>query len=176
MLCALLYPRHLFAAAPPSLKDAATAHVDGNAKLVQQMVDTVFSFGGAWAFQEIRTSAYLTGILEKNGFKITRGIAGIPTAWTATWGEGGPLIAMGSDEDGLRGLSQIPGSPAPAAGERRAGAWRRPQCGMPLMIAAALAAKAVMQKNNIKGRLMLWPGIAEETVGRQSLLCPSRCL
>ncbi len=78
------------------------AHVDGNARLVQQMVDTVFSFGEP-GFQEIRTSAYLTGILAKNGFKITRGIAGIPTAWTATWGEGGPLIAMGSDEDGCAG-------------------------------------------------------------------------
>jgi aminobenzoyl-glutamate utilization protein B len=29
---------------------------------------------------------YLTGILEKNGFRIERGVAGIPTAWTATWG------------------------------------------------------------------------------------------
>jgi len=50
------------------------------------------------AVQEVRTGEYLTGILAKNGFKITRGVAGIPTAWTATWGEGGPLIAMGSDD------------------------------------------------------------------------------
>ena len=48
-------------------------------------------------------------MLEKNGFKVTRGVAGIPTAFTATWGEGGPMIALGSDIDGLLGLSQYPG-------------------------------------------------------------------
>ena len=169
ILCAALsMPAPSFAAAPAALKQAAAAQVDGNAKLVQQMVDTVFSYGEP-GFQEIKTSAYLTGILEKNGFKITRGIAGIPTAWTATWGEGGPLIAMGSDEDGLRGLSQVPGSPtlkplvkgAPGHGEGH-------NAGMPLMIAAALAAKTVMEKNHLEGRLMLWPGIAEELLGAKA--------
>ena len=52
------------------------------------MVNTVFSFGEP-GFQEYHTSDYLTGILAKNGFKITRGVSGIPTAWTATWGEEG---------------------------------------------------------------------------------------
>jgi aminobenzoyl-glutamate utilization protein B len=167
LLCAsMLTPA--FAAAPVAMKQEAAANVDGHAKLVQQMVDTVFSYAEP-GFQEIRTSAYLTGILEKNGFKITRGIAGIPTAWTATWGEGGPLIAMGSDEDDLRGLSQVPGSAtlkplvpgAPGHGEGH-------NSGVPLMITAALAAKAVMEKNHIKGRLMLWPGIAEELLGAKA--------
>ena len=79
-----------FAAAPAAMKQDAAARVDASAKQVQVMVDTVFSYAEP-GFQEIRTSAYLTGILEKNGFKITRGVAGIPTAWTATWGDGGPL-------------------------------------------------------------------------------------
>jgi aminobenzoyl-glutamate utilization protein B len=167
LLCAsLLTPA--FAAAPAVLKADAAANVDAHAKQVQVMVDTVFSYGEP-GFQEIRTSAYLTGILEKNGFKITRGIAGIPTAWTATWGEGGPLIALGSDEDDLRGLSQVPGSPrikplipgAPGHGEGH-------NAGVPLMITAAIAAKAVMEKNHIKGRLMIWPGIAEELLGAKA--------
>ena len=157
-----------FAAAPAAMKQAAAADVDAHAKLVQEMVDTVFSYGEP-GFQEFRTSAYLTDILKKNGFKITMGVAGIPTAWTATWGEGGPLIAMGSDEDDLRGLSQIPGDPrieplvpgAPGHGEGH-------NAGMPLQIAAALAVKAVMEKNHIKGRLMLWPGIAEELLGAKA--------
>src|SRR5690349_18046850 len=98
------------AAAPPELKQEAVTAINAHAKLVQVMVDTVFSYGEP-GFQEVRTGEYLTGILAKNGFKITRGVAGIPTAWTATWGEGGPLIALGSDEDDLRGVSQIPGDP-----------------------------------------------------------------
>jgi aminobenzoyl-glutamate utilization protein B len=160
--------RPAVAVAPPQMKQDAANNIDAHAKLVQVMVDTVFSYGEP-GFQEFRTSEYLTGILAKNGFKITRGVAGIPTAWTATWGEGGPLIAMGSDEDDLRGLSQVPGIPhikplvegAPGHGEGH-------NAGMPLMVAAAIATKAVMEKNHLKGRLMLWPGIAEELLGAKA--------
>jgi aminobenzoyl-glutamate utilization protein B len=150
------------------MKQDAMAFIDGHAKQVQVMVDTVFSYAEP-GFQEYRTSDYLTGILAKNGFKITRGVAGIPTAWTATWGEGGPLIALGSDEDDLRGVSQIPGDPkieplvagAPGHGEGH-------NSGMPLIVIAALAVKAEMEKNHIHGRLMLWPGIAEELLGSKA--------
>ena len=138
------------AAAPPEMKQAASSNIDAHAKLVQVMVDTVFSYGEP-GFQEVRTSEYLTAILAKNGFKITRGIAGIPTAWTATWGKGGPLIAMGSDEDDLRGLSQVPGIPyikplvagAPGHGEGH-------NSGVPLMIAAAIATKAVIDRKSTR--------------------------
>ena len=60
--------------------------------MTQQMVDQVFSFGEL-GFQEVETSKYLTGILEKNGFTIERDVAGMPTAWMATWGSGKPVIA-----------------------------------------------------------------------------------
>ena len=165
---AMLAPVPGFAAAPAEMKQDAAANVDAHTKQVQVMVDTVFSYAEP-GFQEYRTSDYLTGILAKNGFKITKGVAGIPTAWTATWGEGGPLIALGSDEDDLRGVSQIPGDPnieplvegAPGHGEGH-------NSGVPLMITAALAVKAVMEKNHLKGRLMLWPGIAEELLGSKA--------
>ena len=95
-LCASLLATPGFALAPDAMKQAAAANIDGQAKQIQVMVDTVFSYGEP-GFQEFKTGEYLTGILAKNGFKITKGVAGIPTAWTATWGEGGPLIALGSD-------------------------------------------------------------------------------
>jgi aminobenzoyl-glutamate utilization protein B len=164
----MLAPLPAASLAPPDVKQEAIANIDARAKQVQVMVDTVFSFGEP-GFQEIRTSEYLTAILARNGFKITKGVAGIPTAWTATWGEGGPLIALGSDLDDLRGVSQIPGSPkvepivpgGPGHGEGH-------NSGMPLVIAAALAAKAAMEKHHIKGRLMLWPGVAEELLGSKA--------
>ena len=154
--------------ASPELKQAVVAGVDRRAKLVQEMVDSLYSFAEP-GFQEFRTSEYLTGILEKNGFVIKRGVAGIPTAWTASWGTEGPLIALGSDVDALLGLSQLPGSPvitpqlegAPGHGEGH-------NSGMPLVIAAALSAKEVMEKNGIKGRMMLWPGIAEELLATKA--------
>ncbi len=156
------------AAAPAALKKAVAADVDSRTKLAQEMVDSVFSFAEP-GFQEFKTSEYLTAILEKNGFKIVRGAAGIPTAWTATWGEGGPKIALGSDIDGLLGLSQYPGvtdlkpmvEGAPGHGEGH-------NSGMPMMIVAALAAKGVMEKNGIKGQIMLWPGVAEELLATKA--------
>ena len=63
-------------------KTEAAASIDGMYDLAQQMVDSVFSFSEL-GFQEVETQRYLTGILEKEGFTIQRGVAGIPTAWTA---------------------------------------------------------------------------------------------
>ncbi|HEY8254563.1 MAG TPA: peptidase dimerization domain-containing protein, partial [Rhizomicrobium sp.] len=168
MGASMLAPLPSGALAPPDYRQEAIANVDSHTKMVQVMVDTVFSFGEP-GFQEFRTGDYLTSILAKNGFKITKGVAGMPTAWTATWGEGGPLIAIGSDEDDLRGVSQIPGDPkvepivpgAPGHGEGH-------NSGVPLVITAALAIKAVMEKHHLKGRLMLWPGIAEELLGSKA--------
>ena len=58
--------------------------IDQKSKMAQEMVDMVFSFAEL-GFQETESSKYLTNILEKNGFKVEYGIAGIPTAWMATW-------------------------------------------------------------------------------------------
>ncbi len=156
------------AEADAALKAEASRLIDGKAKLVQEMVDSVFSFAEP-GFQEFKTQEYLTTILAKNGFTITKGVAGIPSAWTATWGSGGPLIALGSDVDCLLGVSQYPGitnlkpmvEGAPGHGEGH-------NSGMPLIIAAALAAKEVMIKNKIPGRLMLWPGVAEELLATKA--------
>ena len=168
LLATVAQPSIAHAAASTALKAEAAADVAAQAKQIQVMVDQVFSFAEP-GFQEVRTSAYLSGILEQNGFTVTRGVAGIPTAFTATWGSGGPLIALGSDIDDLLGVSQTPGVPtikplvagAPGHGEGH-------NSGMPLMIAAAIAVKQVMEKHHIPGRLMLWPGVAEELLGAKA--------
>jgi aminobenzoyl-glutamate utilization protein B len=138
--------------------------VDAMAKETQVMVDTVFSFGEL-GFQEFETSKYLTGILEKEGFKVERGISGIPTAWMATWGSGKPVIALGSDIDCIPQASQKPGvayhdpliEGAPGHGEGH-------NSGVPLNIIAAIAVKRLMERNKIPGTIKLWPGVAEELV------------
>src|ERR1035437_8803835 len=82
------------------LKTEAAALIDGEAKQIQEMVDMVFSFGEP-GFQEFETVKYLTGILEQNGFKVERNVAGIPTRCVATWGSGKPVISLGSDIDDI---------------------------------------------------------------------------
>ena len=147
------------------LKREAAADVESMRVMTQQMVDQVFSFAEL-GFQEFDTSNYLTGILEKNGFKLERGYAGIPTAWTATWGSGKPAIAIGSDIDDIPQASQKPGvaykdpiiEGAPGHGEGH-------NSGVPLNITAALAVKKIMEREHLAGTLKLWPGVAEELVG-----------
>lgn len=128
------------------------------------MVDMVFSFGEL-GFQEIETSKYLTGVLEKEGFRVERGISGIPTAWMATWGTGKPVIALGSDIDCIPQASQKPGvayhdpliEGAPGHGEGH-------NSGVPLNIVAAIAVKRQMERHKLPGTIKLWPGVAEELV------------
>ncbi|MBX3484179.1 MAG: amidohydrolase [Phenylobacterium sp.] len=161
------------ATAAPSaakLKAEAAAKVEANAKLGQVIVDTVFSFGEL-AYQEVETSRYLSDLLEKNGFKVERGVSGMPTAWTVTWtqGSGGPVIAFGSDIDGIPKASQTPGvgyrkpmiEGAPGHGEGH-------NSGQAVNILAALALKDIMARDKIPGTLMLWPGVAEELVGAKA--------
>ena len=156
------------AEAPPAVKADATRAVEARASELATMIDQVFSYAEP-GFQEVKTSAYLAGVLEKNGFKVQRGVAGVPTAFTATWGEGGPLIALGSDIDALLGLSQTPGvaaakpmvAGAPGHGEGH-------NSGLPMMIVAAISAKEAMQKHGIKGRIMVWPGVAEELIATKA--------
>ena len=150
------------------MKADLAGQIDSMKKQAQVMVDSVFSFGEL-GFQEFETSKYLTGILEKEGFKIDRGIAGIPTAWVASWGEGKPVISLGSDIDDI-----------PQASQKPAVAWHEPliegapghgeghNSGVPLNITAALAVKKVMEREHLKGTIRLWPGVAEELVGTKA--------
>ena len=154
----------LRAEAPASVKREAVAGIDRQAGLVQQMVDSLFSFAEP-GFQEFRTQDYLTSILERNGFTIEKGTAGIPSAWTATWrhGSGGPKIALGSDVDALLRLSQKPGVAKPTPLVPGApGHGEGHNSGMAVVVAAALAVKDIMERHDINGTLMIWPGIAEE--------------
>src|SRR5689334_17920339 len=151
-----------------SMKADLVGQIDAMKKQAQVMVDSVFSFGEL-GFQEFETSKYLTGILEKEGFKIQRNVAGIPTAWVATWGSGKPVISLGSDIDDIPQASQKPGvgyhdpmiEGAPGHGEGH-------NSGVPLNILAALAVKKVMEREHLQGTIQLWPGVAEELVGTKA--------
>lgn len=169
-LAALLLPGALAAQDPrlDRLKDEVARAIDGRSRLAQQMVDQVFSYGEL-GMQEVETSRYLTGILERNGFTVERGVAGIPTAWVARWGSGKPVIALGSDIDGIPQSNQRPGTAgrtalvpgAPGHGEGH-------NSGVPLNIVAALAVKEIMARERIPGTLVLWPGVAEELLATKA--------
>ncbi len=136
--------------------------------LGQEMNDTVFSFSEI-GFQEFETQKYLGGKLRDNGFTVENGVAGIPSAWVARWGSGKPVIAFGSDVDGIPQGNQKPGvafhdpmvEGAPGHGEGH-------NSGTPLNIVAAIAVKRLMEREKLPGTLMVWPGIAEELLGTKA--------
>jgi aminobenzoyl-glutamate utilization protein B len=165
---ALLLPSTAFAQSLEDLTEDVDAGVQSRAKLAQVMVDKIFSFSELGQ-QEIETSAYVTGILEENGFTIDRGVAGIPTAWVARWGSGEPVISFGSDIDGIPKANQKPGvayadplvAGAPGHGEGH-------NSGQAVNVVAALALKEVMEAEGIQGTLVLWPGVAEEQLASKA--------
>src|SRR5213595_1674620 len=151
-----------------ALKQDAVRDVAARATFTQQMVDQMFSFAEL-GFQETETSRYLVDLLKKNGFTVREGVAGIPTAWVATWGQGKPVISLGSDIDDIPQASQKPGvachapliEGAPGHGEGH-------NSGKAVNITAALVVKKIMEREHLPGTLKLWPGVAEELVGAKA--------
>jgi aminobenzoyl-glutamate utilization protein B len=113
-------------------------------------------------FQETQSSGLLQKTLSAEGFKIERGVAGMPTAFTASYGEGKPVIGILAEFDALPGISQeaVP-ELKPIAGKPAGHA-----CGHHLFgtasTAAAIAIKEWMIKNKIKGTIRLFGTPAEE--------------
>src|SRR5437016_7181955 len=161
-------------AAPPdpakekAMKADLVGQVESMKTQTQIMVDTNLSFAEL-GFQEYETSKYLTEMLEQEGFKIERGIAGIPTAWMATWGSGKPVISLGSDIDCIPQASQKPAvayhdpmiEGAPGHGEGH-------NSGQVVNIVAALSIKRLMEREHIPGTIKIWPGVAEELLGSKA--------
>src|SRR5262249_6391772 len=130
----------------PALKKEARELVRTNAPLTQQMVDSIFSFSEL-GFQETETSAYVKGILDREGFTVTQGASGSPPSLGGSGGSGSPFVGFRPDIDVLPKPPQnpgggypdplIPGGPGPGEGHN---------AGQGLTITAAIAVKQLMQK------------------------------
>lgn len=117
------------------------------------------------AYREYTACRILTDTLEQQGFAVTRGTAGIPTAFTATFGTGKPHLGILAEYDALAGLSQqgMAVEPRPLPGMDCGHG-----CGHNLFasgsLAAALAVKAFIEDNG-KGSISLFGCPAEEGGG-----------
>jgi aminobenzoyl-glutamate utilization protein B len=119
----------------------------------------------------VETAAYVTGLLEREGFRITRGVAGMPTAFVAEWGSGKPVLGLMADIDGLPETSQKPGvayhAPlipnGPGHGEGH-------NAGQAVNVTAAIVVKTLMERHGIPGTLRVYPGVAEELLGSRTYM------
>jgi aminobenzoyl-glutamate utilization protein B len=152
------------------LKQAAMEMTEGRRKFTQEMVDSIFSFSEL-GYQETETAAYVTGILEKEGFRVQRGCAGMPTCFVAEWGEGKPVIGLMADIDGLPETSQKPGVAFRAALiPNGPGHGEGHNAGQAVNVTAAIVVKTLMERHKIPGTIRLYPGVAEELLGSRTFM------
>jgi aminobenzoyl-glutamate utilization protein B len=153
-----------------TLKTDAFAVVDRNADRMGRLSDAIYSYGEI-GFQEVKTIALVTKTLKDAGFTVSAGVAGMPTAYMATYGTGGPVIGLMSDFDGVPATSQmptafehveqVPGAPGHGEGHNTH---------QPTLIGAALAVKAVMDKHKLPGTLVVYGGPAEELLASRGYM------
>ena len=113
-------------------------------------------------FQETKSSALLQEQLKKEGFAVQAGVAGMPTAFVATYGSGSPVIGLLAEYDALPGVSQE----ATPERKERAGSAAGHACGHHLFgagsVQAAVAVKDWMKATGQKGTLRVFGCPAEE--------------
>lgn len=117
------------------------------------------------ALKEEESAAYLKDILREHGFSIESGVAGMPTAFVATWGSGDPVIGVLAEYDALPGVGN---APVPRRQPREDGKSTGQGCGHNLFgsgsVYGAVAAKQAMEEQGISGTIRLYGTPAEETV------------
>ncbi len=168
----ILLPGQASAQTPSAadLKKEAFAVVDANADRMGRINDAIFSYSEI-GFQEFKTIALVKKTLEAAGFKVETGVAGMPTAYMATYGSGGPVLGLMSDFDGVPGASQKPASlvhdpivkGAPGHGEGH-------NTHQPTLIGAAIAMKAIKDKYKLPGTIVVYGGPAEELLASRGYM------
>ncbi len=126
-----------------------------------KVAESIWSYAEL-GYQEEKSTGLLQKHLKENGFTIEKGVAGMPTAFVASYGSGFPVIAILGEFDALPGVSQT----AAPKREKREGAEAGHACGHHLFgagsMGAAIEVKRWMADNNIKGTLRFYGTPAEE--------------
>jgi len=163
-LAFILLAQLAFAQELTPAKKTAVAWVDG-AKPTYEEVSKYIWEHPELSLVEFNSSAKLQEYLSKNGFKVEKGVAGMSTAFVATWGSGKPVIGFLAEFDALPSLSQVRGK---AVREAIIQGGPGHGCGHNLFgtssCTAAIATKAAMEKHGVKGTLKIFGTPAEETL------------
>ncbi|TWW02153.1 amidohydrolase [Chitinophaga pinensis] len=142
-------------------KQAITAYLDKQSATYADISKKIWGYAEV-GYQEEKSSALLESVLEKEGFTVKKGIAGIPTAFVASYGSGQPVIGILAEYDALPGLSQTDEPQQHAIEEGGAGHG----CGHNLFgtasVAAAVSVKNWLKAHNGKGTIRVYGCPAEE--------------
>jgi aminobenzoyl-glutamate utilization protein B len=145
-------------------KQAAAETIDARRADLVSLADRIWAFAET-ALKETRSAALLADYAEKEGFRVERGVAGMPTAFVASYGEGRPVVAVLGEYDALPGLSQ---KAVPERAVLQAGAPGH-GCGHNLFgaasLGAAVAVKELIAAGRLAGTVRFYGTPAEEAIG-----------
>lgn len=154
----------------PELKQEAFEIIDANADRMGRINDAIYSYSEI-GFQEVKTIALIEETLSAAGYDVQTGVAGMPTAYMATYGSGSPVLGLMSDFDGVPGTSQnplslvhdpvVPGAPGHGEGHNS---------NQPTLIGAALAIKKLIDKYDLPGTIVVYGGPAEEQLASRGYM------
>ena len=156
--------------AESAAQHAALGWVDAHADQLKQVNRDIWGYAEI-SLQEVKSSRALMDLLRANGFAVEAGVAGMPTAFVATYGSGRPIIGILAEYDALPGLSQ---QAVPERKERE-GVASGHGCGHSMFgtasTGAAIAVKQAIESGQIKGTVRLYGTPAEETgIGKTYML------
>src|SRR5689334_2105732 len=164
-----LFPLSSHAASPSVVKRDAVASVDKHAAELTEVSDQVWRFAET-ALREHQSSKALADFAEARGFKLTRNVSGMPTAFVARFGSGHPVIGILGEYDALPGVSQkpqaeesplVPGGAGHGCGHNLLGA---------ASLGAALAIKEQIAAGKLRGTIIYYGTPAEEAVGGKTYM------
>ncbi len=145
-------------------KKEAVEWIDNNREALDDAATKIWEYAEL-ALLEYESAGLLANYIEDHGFTVERGVAGMPTAFVATYGSGSPIIGILGEYDALPGLSQEVSNPIQAPIEEGAPGHG---CGHNIFgvasAGAAIAVKEVMEKHELQGTVRFYGCPAEETV------------
>jgi aminobenzoyl-glutamate utilization protein B len=157
----LLIVIHLASAAAKADDTQVLSFIDGRYDDTAEIARTLWEYAEV-GYQETRSSELLQQVLRDEGFSIVSGVAGIPTAFVASYGNGGPVIGILAEYDALPGINQDAVPDRSPIEDKAAGH----ACGHNLFgagsVSAAIAVRHWLQDSGAPGTVRLYGTPAEE--------------
>jgi aminobenzoyl-glutamate utilization protein B len=144
-----------------ALKEETAASIQAGYAVYKKIALNIWDYAEV-GYKEIKSSALLQTTLKDNGFNVESGVAGMPTAFVATYGSGSPVIGILAEYDALPGLSQDSSATKTALADKNSGH----ACGHHLFgtgsVAAGIAIKKLLAAGKLKGTIKVFGCPAEE--------------
>jgi aminobenzoyl-glutamate utilization protein B len=156
------------------MKNDAWEWISDNERMIVEASDKVWELAELGLVEE-KSSKFLAKVLEDHGFTVEMGVAEMPTAFVASYGNGTPIIGFMGEFDALPGLSQKPvpykdpieeGAPGHGCGHNIHGVTG---------VMSAIATKVVMEKHGLEGTLIFFGTPAEETYSGKVFMIRAGC-